>query len=491
VTAFERAIELEPPLAAAHLRLSLQNLLVNGDYSIEDAREQLRLAMALRSALGAHDAQLLSAIEPCFRQPAEPAESETRLTAAIAAAPDDPEFPLWLAVVRSVRDTKGAIEAVDAALKIDPAFGAGLYVKGWLLAVAGKNDDALAAFDACIAAAPTATNCLRARVTLEEAAGQCAKAEADDHRLIAGESNEAVWYRRLARALYSNGRSMEAVEDALKRMAERWPEKERAKNTLWQGGIQLAELKGDFVLAEKKIGELASLVAASPSAGDHMGVEFLLMDLYLEEGRTIEAARVAQDAENKLGAWTPSPSGGDYTMNLANVLRVAGKMRPEERAAKREAWLKTNYDLIVAHSISFFGDGGPGDVWLEVYADGVLTPDEAKEALDALPKYEPLPQRPFLVAGDGFNLGKTYLLGGRVDDAVAALERATRSCTALEYPLAHTMAFELLGRALEKKGDSAGACAAYKVVIDRWGSAKPKSTTADRARARYKALACR
>ncbi len=47
-----------------------------------------------------------------------------------------------------------------------------------------------------------------------------------------------------------------------------------------------------------------------------------------------------------------------------------------------------------------------------------------------------------------------------------------------------------LGQALEQKRDTAGACAAYKVVLDRWGNAKPRSVTADKVKERVKALGC-
>jgi serine/threonine-protein kinase len=57
-------------------------------------------------------------------------------------------------------------------------------------------------------------------------------------------------------------------------------------------------------------------------------------------------------------------------------------------------------------------------------------------------------------------------------------------------PFAHTRAHLDLGTALERKGDVAAACAAYRVVIDRWGKAAPPSVSAERARARWAALRC-
>jgi serine/threonine-protein kinase len=87
-------------------------------------------------------------------------------------------------------------------------------------------------------------------------------------------------------------------------------------------------------------------------------------------------------------------------------------------------------------------------------------------------------------------VGTTFLLGDRGDDALTWLEGATRSCHALDFPFEHTRAHYALGLAREAKRDAKGACAAYQVVVDRWGKTRPPSVTADRASARMKGLAC-
>jgi serine/threonine-protein kinase len=58
-------------------------------------------------------------------------------------------------------------------------------------------------------------------------------------------------------------------------------------------------------------------------------------------------------------------------------------------------------------------------------------------------------------------------------------------------PMEHTRGHLYLGEALEAKGDHDGACAAYKVVRDRWGSAKPASSTGQLATRRSAALGCK
>jgi len=56
-------------------------------------------------------------------------------------------------------------------------------------------------------------------------------------------------------------------------------------------------------------------------------------------------------------------------------------------------------------------------------------------------------------------------------------------------PIRSTISHYHLGAALEAKHDEVGACAAYQVVLDRWGDAK-ESVTAKATRERFKALRC-
>jgi hypothetical protein len=47
-----------------------------------------------------------------------------------------------------------------------------------------------------------------------------------------------------------------------------------------------------------------------------------------------------------------------------------------------------------------------------------------------------------------------------------------------------------LAEALAQKGDVKGACERLGKVVDQWGTAKPPSVTAEKAKARMKSLAC-
>ena len=85
---------------------------------------------------------------------------------------------------------------------------------------------------------------------------------------------------------------------------------------------------------------------------------------------------------------------------------------------------------------------------------------------------------------------RALLLAGRPAEALALVRPLAASCIALEKPFLHTEAQLQLGQALEATGDRAGACAAYRAVIERWGQSRPPSATAASALARDGALGC-
>ena len=83
-----------------------------------------------------------------------------------------------------------------------------------------------------------------------------------------------------------------------------------------------------------------------------------------------------------------------------------------------------------------------------------------------------------------------YLLLGRVKEALPYLQRAAQGCEAVADLIVYIRAAIPLGEALEKVGDKEGACRAYQSVLARWGHAKPRSVTAEKARAHAKAAHC-
>jgi len=165
---------------------------------------------------------------------------------------------------------------------------------------------------------------------------------------------------------------------------------------------------------------------------------------------------------------------------LAALLR-AHKVSPVEFDDRRGAWLRAWTDAAPAGYARY--------AWYQAYAAVADTPEAASAALAALPQFEPLPQASNANL-PGALAGHTYLLAGKVDDALPRLERATRACRALDEPVLHTRAYLDLGLVREQRGDKGAACAAYAVVLGRWGAAQPRSLTAEKARVHARALHC-
>jgi hypothetical protein len=87
---------------------------------------------------------------------------------------------------------------------------------------------------------------------------------------------------------------------------------------------------------------------------------------------------------------------------------------------------------------------------VEAYPSWVLTAEDAKEALAAIPEGG-LPAFHQFVDGQ---IGHAYHLAGRLDGAMPYLERGANGCYALFSPFAYYEANLFYGRALEEKKDT-------------------------------------
>ena len=246
-------------------------------------------------------------------------------------------------------------------------------------------------------------------------------------------------------------------------------------------------LAGDFVSAETAARAWSDAVKDSTVAADHGEVARLLVLIEEESGRTADAAADAQTYLDGRDGWEPNARFEDWAMSkeptpmmLAARLHVGAitqAVYDRELARTVDRWEAR----VVPHLRNF--------IWLYAYAVPTETPAEGKGALEKRAAYEPLP--PFTpLTLLGADVGRTDLLAGRVDDALEALQRATQNCSPVDHPLESTRAHYFLGQAREAKKDTAGACAAYGVVRDRWEHAKPRSVTAQKAMARLAALGC-
>lgn len=194
-------------------------------------------------------------------------------------------------------------------------------------------------------------------------------------------------------------------------------------------------------------------------------------------------ARPSLDSTSSRGdEWGESPDGA--------VLRALRRVNilPEARVtALRKQWMARPRR---PPNLNTTDD----DIWIEYFAEPAMTEADARVALAARDAGA-TDFRSSLPANWEI-LGRLYLLVGQPEVAAPWLERAANTCRIIDgneqrsYVASTIHAANELGLAREALHDIPAACAAYARVLERWGDAKPKSITADAARARMKALAC-
>jgi serine/threonine-protein kinase len=204
-----------------------------------------------------------------------------------------------------------------------------------------------------------------------------------------------------------------------------------------------------------------------------------------ETGRPAEAARVAGEYLTMRAALPKIDQAGvpwDVTVYMAATARRGGVISDSEFKEKRAEWLGHLEDRT---------EQGRAEAWLMAYALPAATPEEAKEALDALPTHTISLYRAFpsLAVRAEAALGKVYLLAGAPKEAIVHLRPSAAACSNFEFTLDHVAAKAHLGMALEATGDKEGACGAYQSVLARWGGTK-ESTTAREVARRAKGLGC-
>ena len=479
------AVAADPTLAAAHLRLCL------GTFDAEPAaaRGHYRRAYDHRATLDQKDAALLESAAPFVGgEKPDLAEWEKRLVALSARFPNDAELLYYLGYARQLRNNfEGAAEAYQRAVKVDPHFALAWWARGSVKYLHGDVPAALASYEDCLRMAPQATICLHERARVYRREGDCDKMETEARAAIAKEPDSGLAYYYLAEALHSRGRPTDTVREALHQYIDKLPAGERAERDLFYKA-SLANLSGDFATAERYAREKERLLDGKTDRADRFNVAALLADIYVESGRTEEAAAVATDFLNRQDLWL----GFTNPLYFQNVLYRAGKLDLASFEAKRAEWLREKDLEIKANEAGKQGQQRERAFpWIDGYADFVQTKEEAAAAMALLPVYLPLPPATRRNVGREMDLGKVYALLGDRDGAKMFLSRAVAHCGALDYPTPHTRAHYYMGMANEAANDKAGACAAYAVVLARWGDAKPHSVTATKAKERMKVLGCK
>jgi serine/threonine-protein kinase len=483
--AFEGATALDPSLAQAHLYFAVDA--IESEFS-DAARAHLRKAAELRASLSARDQLLLDAVEPVLlRQPADWAEGARRITAAVERFPGDAH--LWYVrgvLAQSAEGLEASTRHLSRASALDPKYAQAFGMQAENLAYLGRFAEARQAAEQCRALAPAYVTCASELSRVLEHEGACEEEEAMARQLVAASPKQDAAQDLLARALAARNKPETAVREALKLKWAALSEAQRKKREP-EDTLALALWEGDFTAAERIARSLEAAAETSRAEIDHARPARALAQIFLEMGRLADAGQVAQAFLGRHDAWEPDPRSEDFAMagDATPVLLAAalkgGKITRAELAQKRAEWVRA-WDRKMPIDLRRY-------TWAHGWAATVDTPDDAREALAAMADFAPIPTfYPHTLVEAP--VGLTFLLAGRTDEAAAWLERATRACRVLEFPVEHTRAHLWLGMAREAKGDKPGACAAYQVVRARWGKAKPRSVTAEKASERLRALAC-
>ncbi|MFI5301553.1 MAG: tetratricopeptide repeat protein, partial [Polyangiales bacterium] len=480
---FERALTLDPSMTSAHVQILSCGI---EGIPLDTMRAHYRSASEQRASLGERDRMVLDAYTPLVaKEPTDYPEATRRLRAAVDRFPGDVQLWDLLGGFGIDGGLEASLGAYESALALDPHDAQAMTNAAERDAYLGRFSAAKALLARCLEDAPTAGWCRDLLARLLASEGSCVELETRAREaLIAGptDPDPTEW---LAQSLAGRA-PIEAVAEALQQSASRMTEPVRAIRAV-DDAITLALFRGDFTAAIAHAHTLEERIKDSTLGRDHGRVASVLLDALTESGDSREATSVGRAFLARSSAWEAPSGGEDIAMSEDAVpstlasLRSIGALDATAFATARDRWV-TTWDTRAAKAVHNF-------VWMHGYAESSTTPEDAFTALGALAKYEPIPPFRPRTIGEAF-IGRTYLLAGRVDEAIPWLERATRACSALRFPVTQTRTFYWLGLARESKGDVAGACAAHKVVIDRWAKATPRSVTLQAARTRRSALHC-
>jgi tetratricopeptide (TPR) repeat protein len=372
-----------------------------------------------------------------------------------------------------------AIETCRLASALSP--GAAMPIRELALAEveAGDVRGALASFDACLRASPLATSCIAPLFQLQAFEGDCNAALASARRLVSADPESPEAYDSLAEALLGSGQSVESVRDALDAAIARHPPSD-ALLVKQEDEARLAIRIGDFTHARDTLRAWDDALGTSRVERDHLNVTENRVFLAIEEGRTSDAKALATTYLDRRAAWSTS-DGKDYSIVLYGLLYRVGAITKQELARRRATWLAWTKTKTTTDGRAFS--------WVYAYADPALDAEDAREALDALPGYLPLPDPIDRAPDIEYPIGEVYRLAGRESEALPYLTRAAKACVGMEAPFEPTWASLALGQSLEKLGDRREACSSYALVVSRWKVART-SLSARLAEGRFQALGC-
>jgi serine/threonine-protein kinase len=478
----EDAAAKDPGFAAPNLLLAL--LQATND-RLGAAREPYQRALVQRKQLLDIERALLDAMDPAL-QGVEPDFEEAEKRARVHTDKDGRDLwsLVWLGWVRAQRDDyENSQKAYERAIRVDPAFVPARRGVARALVDLGRTEQAKKELDECIKTAPSAAICLRDRLWLADRAGKCADMEQDARAWSNIERDASEPDYQLAVALAAEGQAQLSIQEALRRQWTKMSQTDR-KTAEPADQADLAVFVGDFTAGERFAHTWENALKADADVLEHAGPELLLAHLAFEAGDTNGAADIADSFEKRMKGYSQRMTGLDPSLDFDELLYRGSRITKAELDTRRVAWI----GRMEAKETQKEKQRRSGVRWASVYAGFAENQEEAKEALAKQNDFMPMPPDARAPLEFAAATGKTYALAGKADDALPYLERVTRSCSALKNPALQTRSFYFLGMAYETKGDLEGAKKAYKAVVDRWGAAKPRSTTAEKAKAQLARL---
>jgi serine/threonine protein kinase len=475
---FARALELDPDLAAARIRISTYSM-ISDPLTI---RQHLAKAHERQEELSPEDRAALDILESSVSVVTDTSAAAQGWAAAAERFPNDADTALQRAYALDLAGQEAkASAAYERAMSLDPPAVLALLLRGLGRAKRGDDQGAVSDLNECLARAPGAMTCLRKLAIVHEARGDCDAFAVDAERMTAGAPQDPQSYLFLSRALVATGGPVESVRLAREKAAELFGEPWTSVEQL-KGETLVALWTGDLGTAERAARDLAARARGHVNEYDHELSTSVLLRVLEETGRPRDAADVAMEYRNLVPAWT-----GHEPVARGLVLRAlqhSGRLSSAAYDALRDEWSR---DL--AHS----QPGRAGHLaWITYFATPARDRTDAEQALYALPAYTPLPAMPATArpASLDAEIGRVYLLADRAVDAIPYLQQAARFCSRLEDPIQWTHAKVDLGAALQRTGDVAGACSEYGDVLKRWPESDTKRSALIAAREASDALRC-
>ena len=462
----EKATALDPSFAAAHFRLAL----IRSNSDRPAARKSYTIAADGRARLGERDRAFLEAMGPMFQEPPDEEVVHGLLAKLAERYPLDAEIQLLRGMIEP--DVEKSLAGARRSVELDPAFADGWQSVGSALFSLKRYEEAVAPLDRCLAISPMSTDCLGQRAAVYQALGRCADAETDLRQAVTYAPGAAYLQDQRVDALLWMNVAPEALLEAYRRKWMAVPEAERP-GIEGADRIRVSLYSGQFDSLEAQFEAIRKFTDRDVSLASFEFRTDSLLLAAIETDRPKDAARLAEAFAKRLEGEAlprqyPIPA-------MLRAMRRGGALSKTAYRAKLTAFLAAGAEL---------GKAKPWDTWVLWFARGVQTKEEAEEALAAMPAGAQT--RPHTLSADA-EVGRVMVLAGRAAEAVAAFRRAKEKCNSelSSPPIQLTY-----GLALEQTGDKQGACSAYANVLSRWGDAKPRSITAETARAKSAALRC-